>query len=295
MKFQSNYSIKDLEKLSGIKAHTLRIWEKRYELFKPDRTDTNIRYYSNADLMRILNISQLNKNGYKISLIAGMSEADIQAKISALNLILTESEDLIDNLIVSMIDMNETSFQKIFSSCIFKMGFENTIEKVIFPFFHRIGIMWQTGGINPAQEHFVSNIVRQKLIVAIDGISTNEDKNSKCAVLFLPNNELHEMSLLFYNYFLRVRNIKTVYLGQSVPEESLIRVVEIVKPDFLIGILTNPFSKKELEKFCLSLSSIKNIKKIFLSGKTVLEYKKSLPAKISTFKGSADLSSLIKN
>jgi MerR family transcriptional regulator, light-induced transcriptional regulator len=294
MKFPSNYSIKDLEKLSGIKAHTLRIWEKRYGLFKPDRTDTNIRYYTNDDLVRILSISQLNKNGFKISLIAGMSDAEINSKISALSMNRAESEDLIDNLIVNMIDINETGFNKAFSVCLFKMGFEDTIQKVIFPFFHRIGVMWQTGGINPAQEHFVTNIIRQKLIAAIDGIAVNEDQNAKCAVLFLPNNELHEMSLLFYNYALRARNFKTIYLGQSVPEESLMRVVKIVKPDYLIGVLTNPFSEKELDKFFVLLSSLKTVPHIFLSGKALLDHKKKKPEGISVFEGLADLDRLLK-
>jgi DNA-binding transcriptional MerR regulator len=294
MKFQANYSIKDLEKLSGIKAHTLRIWEKRYSLFMPDRTDTNIRYYSNDDLKRILSISQLNKNGFKISVIAGMTDSEINEKVSAINLVRTDNEDMIDSLIVGMIDMNEAYFEKIFTASILRIGFENTIQKVIFPFFHRIGIMWQTGGINPAQEHFVSNIVRQKLIVAINGLSTNEDKNSKCAVLFLPENELHEMSLLFYNYSLRARNIKTVYLGQTVPAESLMRIVEIVRPHFLLGVITNPFSKNEMEKFFLLLSNIKSVKKIFLSGKAVLDYKKNLPSKITTFKDVTELATLIQ-
>lgn len=293
MKFQANYSIKDLEKLSGIKAHTLRIWEKRYALFEPDRTDTNIRYYSNDDLKRILSISQLNKNGFKISVIAGMKDSEINEKVSAINLVRTESEDLIDNLIVGMIDMNESYFDQIFSASILRIGFENTIQKVIFPFFHRIGVMWQTGGINPAQEHFVSNIVRQKLIVANDGLSRrSEEKKSLTAVLFLPENELHEMSLLFYNYVLRSRNIKTVYLGQSVPAGSIIRIAEIVNADILVGVFTNPLSKKEMEKYFESLINIKETKKIFLSGKAVLEYKKKFPAKISVFKDMAELVSL---
>ena len=295
MKFQANYSIKDLEKLSGIKAHTLRIWEKRYALFEPDRTDTNIRYYSNDDLKRILSISQLNKNGIKISVIAGMNDSEINEKVSAINLIRTESEDMIDNMIVGMIDLNEAYFDKIFSACILKMGFENAIQKVIFPFFHRIGIMWQTGGINPAQEHFVSNIVRQKLIVANDGLSlTNEEKKSTNAVLFLPENELHEMSLLFYNYALRARNIRTVYLGQTVPLSSLVRIVEIVKPDFLISVITNSFSKKEMEKFFYLLADVKGIKRIFLSGKAMLEYKKSVPSRITIFKDLAELLQVIQ-
>jgi DNA-binding transcriptional MerR regulator len=290
MKFEANYSIRDLEKLSGIKAHTLRIWEKRYALFEPDRTDTNIRYYSNDDLKRILNISLLNKNGYKISRIAAMRESEIAEKISAINLVRTDNEDLLDSLIIGMIDMNEDLFERTFSSCILKMGFENTILKVVFPFLNRIGIMWQTGSINPAQEHFVSNIVRQKLIVAIDGVAKQSvDKKSPSAVLFLPENELHELSLLFYNYALRTRGFRTIYLGQTVPLPNLERVIEIVKPDYLICVVTNAFSKKEMTKFFELTERIRGVKKIFLSGKAVLDLKKKVPSTISLFSNLEEL------
>lgn len=293
MKFQANYSIKDLEKLSGIKAHTLRIWEKRYSLFEPDRTDTNIRYYSNDDLKRILNISLLNNSGIKISKIAGMSESEISKKVSEINMVRTENEDLIDNLMVGMIDLNESFFEKIFSASILRIGFENTIQKVIFPFFQRMGVMWQTGGINPAQEHFVSNMVRQKLIVAIDGIKNPEGVTKGIVVLFLPENELHEMSLLFYNYALKARNYKTVYLGQSVPTANLERVAEVVKPDFLVAVATNPFPKKEIDKFLNTLGNIPGVKKIFLSGKAILYYKKKFPSGVRVFKDLDELLSLI--
>lgn len=289
MKFEANYSIRDLEKLSGIKAHTLRIWEKRYALFEPDRTDTNIRYYSNDDLKRILNISLLNKNGYKISLIAAMKESEIAEKIAAINLVRTDNEDLIDTLIVGMIEMNEALFEKSFSSCILKMGFENTIQKVVFPFLNRIGIMWQTGSINPAQEHFVSNIVRQKLIVAIDGTKQGGDKKAPSAVLFLPENELHELSLLFYNYALRTRGFRTIYLGQTVPLPNLERVIEIVKPGYLVCVVTNAFSKKEMTKFFELTARIRGVKKILLSGKAVLDQKKKLPSTISLFSNLEEL------
>lgn len=295
MKFQANYSIKDLEKLSGIKAHTLRIWEKRYSLFKPDRTETNIRYYSNDDLKLILNISHLNKNGIKISKIAAMSETEIGKKVAEINLVRSGYDDLIDNLIIAMIDLNEISFSKIFSDSILKIGFEPTIQKVIFPFFHRIGVMWQTGGINPAQEHFVTNLIRQKLIVAIDGIKIPDAEKKGTAILFLPENELHEMGLLFYNYALRSRNYKTVYLGQSVPVANLTRVAEVFKPDFIISVLTTPFPKGSLESFMKTLQSIRVSKKILLSGRQIIESKKKLPSFIKVFKDFNELLNLLEH
>ena len=295
MKFPATYSIKDLEKLSGIKAHTLRIWEKRYALFEPDRTDTNIRYYSNEDLKRILNISQLNKNGYKISVIAAMSDTEIKEKVSAINLVRTGSEDLIDNLILGMIDLNEAYFEKIFSACILKMGFENMIQQIIIPFYYRIGVMWQTDGINPAQEHFVSNIIRQKLIVAIDGLKPPDDTTKRpAAVLFLPENELHEMSLLFYNYVLRSRNYKTIYLGQSVPLSSLARVIEIAKPNILLSVVTNPLSKKEKEELFQFLGKVTGVGKILLTGSAAPDTTKGLPAQVVRFRDLPELLNLIR-
>lgn len=294
MRFQAKYSIKDLEKLSGVKAHTLRIWEKRYSLFNPLRTKTNIRYYSNDDLKRILNISQLNKNGLKISRIADLTEAELSKKVEELNLVRTEHEDIIDNLIIGMIDLNENFFSKIFSDSILRIGFENTIQKVIFPFFQRIGVMWQTGGINPAQEHFISNIVRQKLIVAIDGIKLPDNHRQKTAVLFLPENELHELSLLFYNYCLKNRNYRTIYLGQTVPASNLLRIAEIIKPDIYITVFTNPFSKKVLDKFIQEISNIRGIKRVFISGRSVIDSKIKLPAFCKIFRDLPDLLQLIQ-
>lgn len=291
MRFKASYSIKDLEKLSGVKAHTLRIWEKRYALFKPHRTKTNIRFYSNDDLKRILNIGLLNKNGLKISRIADLTEAELSKKVTELSLVRTVHEDIIDQLIIGMIDLNENFFSKIFSDSILRIGFEATIEKIIFPFFYRIGVMWQTGGINPAQEHFISNIVRQKLIVAIDGINQPDDSKTKTIVLFLPENELHELSLLFYNYALRARNYRTIYLGQTVPAADLIRIATIIKPHAFIAVLTNPLTNKGIERFVQQLSGIPGNRRILLSGRTVVDSKYKLPSYCHSFR---DLSELLK-
>lgn len=293
MKFSANYSIKDLEKLSGIKAHTLRIWEKRYALFEPERTDTNIRFYTNNDLKRILNISMLNKSGFKISKIAALSEAQIAAKVSEITNASTSYEEHIDKFIMSMIDLNEASFDKTFSDCVSNFGFEDCIQKVVVPFFIRIGTMWQTGSINPAQEHFVSNLVRQKLIVGIDGIKPSSNKSKGTVLLFLPENELHELSLLFYAYALKLRNYKTVYLGQSVPTDTLVRVSEIVKPDLLLSVITTPPHKGLLDSLINTLASLKSKKTILLSGRAVFERKKKLPESISLFKGFPELLKLI--
>ena len=162
------YSIRDLERLSGIKAHTIRIWEKRYGLLNPTRTDTNIRHYSDDDLKRILNVSILNRHGIKISHIASMDEREMADKVLIISRDTSDYDSLIENLVIYMVDMDQEKFEKLLSRSIMQIGFEDSILKIIYPFLEKIGILWQTGAINPAQEHFISHLVRQKIIVGID-------------------------------------------------------------------------------------------------------------------------------
>ncbi|MBK7031363.1 MAG: MerR family transcriptional regulator [Bacteroidales bacterium] len=181
------YSIKDLEKLTGIKAHTIRIWEKRYHLVDPSRTATNIRYYSDEDLKRLLNVSVLNRYGFRISNIVSMTSEELNSKL----LDLSEQDPMfsheVESLVLSMIEMDEQRFDKILSSSIIKFGFETTITDVLHKFLEKIGVLWQTGTITPAQEHFVSNLIRQKLILAIDGQHVALHSNAKTFLLFLPD------------------------------------------------------------------------------------------------------------
>jgi DNA-binding transcriptional MerR regulator len=272
-----NYSIKDLEKLSGVKAHTIRIWEKRYGVIAPDRTGTNIRYYSNNDLKKLLNISLLNKHGFKISLISRMSAAEVSQRVAALSISGSKNSDVIEeNFLLSLIDMDEQQFNKAFNAMILHYGFENAMVKVIFPFFNRIGIMWQTGAINPAQEHFFSNLIRNKIIIATEGLVPVKEIKSEVALLFLPELELHEISLLLYNYLLRSRGYKTIYLGQSVPTESLARVINISKPDYIVSSITTPITSKEFLSFSRQVSKLAPHAKIFFAGPTATSLKSNL-------------------
>lgn len=232
-----SYSIKELETLSGIKAHTIRIWEKRHQLIVPNRTTTNIRYYSDDDLKKIINVSLLNSHGVKISKIAEMSDHEIQSQIIQLTESKSEVDLFIDQLIISMIDMEEELFEKKLSHLIIKFGFEKTVTEIIYPFLEKIGVLWQTGNINPAQEHFISNLIRQKIIVAIDSLPF-PSKGATRVILFLPENELHDIALLFYTYILKSSGFKTYYLGQHLPFADLKTVCEIHKPKYLITSLT---------------------------------------------------------
>ncbi len=217
----AHYSIKDLEKLSGIKAHTLRIWEKRYQIVKPSRTDTNIRYYCDDDLKRILNISILNRHGLKISRIAGMTDAQLSEQVMHLAQATGDHESQIEQLTIAMIEMDEERFEKTLSKSIMTVGFEETVLTIIYPFFDKVGMLWQTGSINPAQEHFVSNLIRQKLLVAIDSQNYPHNPESRRFLLFLPEGELHELGLLFFHYILKKHGHQVIYLGQSVPFADL--------------------------------------------------------------------------
>ncbi len=232
------YSIKELEQLSGIKAHTIRIWEKRYKLIDPSRTTTNIRFYSDDDLKKIINVSLLNNNGIKISRIADMSLDAMNKKIMEISEVNLEATVYIDQMVVAMIDMEEEMFERILNNIILKFGFEKTITDVVYPFLEKIGILWQTHNITPAHEHFISNLIRQKIIVAIDGLPI-PPKTAKKIILFLHEGEMHEMGLLFYNYLARKNGHRTYYLGQSVPHEDLKKIIEVHQPDMMLTSITS--------------------------------------------------------
>ena len=233
--------------MSGIKAHTLRIWELRYKILKPERTETNIRFYNNSDLRRILNISILNKNGHKISNIAGLNDKELVEEVEKyLNDYLKESSK-IESLYISLIDMNGEKFENIINNSIHSLGFENAVEKIIFPFLKHLGNMWQVGAISPAQEHYISNLIRQKLISGLDKLTPETNAAAKTYLFFLPDSELHEMGLLYAEYLAKARGHKCVYLGQSVPLEDLINISKSIRPNFLVSIFTSRMPDTELD------------------------------------------------
>ncbi len=260
------YSIKDLERLSGIKAHTIRIWEKRYGLIEPSRTATNIRSYCETELKKLLNISILNRSGLKISKIAELKPQEISTLVDKLTENSKKKNSQLENLYIAMIDMDEVVFEKILSRTIIKMGFEDMVINLLYPFFEHMGIMWQTGTITPVQEHFISNIVRQKLIVAIDSIVTNETPKSKTFILFLPEDEMHELGLLFMNYILRKRGHRVIYLGSSLSTESLSKTTQIKPAEYLVTSIVSSMDEKRLNNYTIDLSKNFTDKKILLTG-----------------------------
>lgn len=285
------YSIKELEQLSGIKAHTIRIWEKRHKLIDPSRTATNIRYYSDDDLKKIINVSLLNNNGLKISRIADMTLEQMNQKILEISQAKNDSLIYIDQLVLAMVDMEEESFERILNNMILRLGFENTISDVVYPFLEKIGILWQTENITPAHEHFISNLIRQKLIVAIDGLPL-PPRTAKKVLLFLPEGELHELPLLFYHYITRKQGWKTYYLGQNVPHNDLISVFNVHHPDLMItSIITS--SAVPVEDYLKRISTDFPGITILASGQQLQKFQSQKVFQVQPFKTVEHLKSLL--
>jgi len=286
------YSIKELEQLSGIKAHTIRMWEKRHKLITPSRTPGNIRLYSDDDLKKIINISLLNNNGLKISRIVAMSVEQINRMILDLSGKNSATDIFIDQLVVAMVDLDEESFEQILTSIIEKFGFERSVTEVVYPFMEKIGILWQTGTITPAHEHFISNLVRQRVIshIATLPIST---KKSKKAILFLPEGELHEIGLLFFHYVVRSKGFKTFYLGQSVPHRDLKAIYDIHRPRVLITSLISSPPASLLEKYIQTLSTDFSDATILASGRQLRNTAFHIPRNVKAFYKATELSLLL--
>jgi DNA-binding transcriptional MerR regulator len=247
------FTIKDLENLSGIKAHTIRIWEQRYNFLKPCRTETNIRYYCNQELKTVLNISLLNKYGYKISHIDKMSEQEVKSKIISLSDKDAQQERIVNELIAHMIDLNFECFEQLLDTFILTKGIDQAINHIVFPFLHRIGILWMTNHIHPAQEHLVTNDIRQKLIVGIEGVITHI-RADKTVLLFLPEGEYHELGLLYVYYLLKIHGIRVLYLGADLPLKDVEFVCKYKKPDYLYSHLTAIAGNFNFEKFLARIS-----------------------------------------
>lgn len=274
------FTIKDLENLSGVKAHTIRIWEQRYSFIKPQRTDTNIRYYSNEELKTILNISLLNKYGFKISHIDKMHPDEIRNKIIALSNTQAQQERIVNEMIQYMVDLDIDAFEILLDNYIVARGIDKTITQIIFPYLERIGILWLTNHINPAQEHLVTNIIRQKLIVGIEGVFTHIQVN-KSVLLFLPEGEHHELGLLYMYYLLKSRGVRTLYLGANVPVKDIEFVSKLKKPDYLYTHLTSVASNFNFEKFLNQVQLRLADFPVVISGQLTQQYKKKIPPKVN--------------
>jgi len=289
------FSIKDLENLSGIKAHTIRIWEKRYNLFQPKRTDTNIRFYTTESLQKILNVAFLNNYGYKISKISLLKNDEISKLVNEIS-----SKDLqlnspaINSFKLAMITFNENLFHKTYNDLIKLNSFKEIFYNTFLPLLHHIGLLWQTETITPAHEHFISTLIKQKLLKSIE--KTNEVEQNKLErtfVLFLPENEIHEIGLMLINYELKNRGYQTVFLGQSIPLESLKDLMSLYDNITFISYFTIKPEKEDIQNYLETFNQtiIHNTpNKLYILGNMVksLELNK-LPKNMSAFNTIEDL------
>ena len=275
------YSIRDLEKLSGIKAHTIRVWEHRYEIIKPQRTKTNIRYYQDEDLKFLLNIALLNKNGIKISKIAKMSLDEVAEKVASISEINFEYGTQLDALTISMIEMDEFKFERIISTNIKQIGFERTMLEIIYPFLDKLSVLWLTGSINPVQESFMSYLIRQKLIVAINNEPLPNEKSADKFLIYLPEGERQELSMLFMHYLLKSRKNHVIYLGQEISLSDLKDAYPILEPDYIFTMITETFAKEPVQRYVDRLADNFPDCQILLSGYQVVVQKVTPPQNVS--------------
>ncbi|HVG42452.1 MAG TPA: B12-binding domain-containing protein, partial [Chitinophagaceae bacterium] len=263
---------------------TIRIWEQRYNFLKPSRTSTNIRTYSNEELKEILTVALLNKYGYKISKIDNMLPAQRHNEVLSLQNSEAKTEYLVNTLLSCMIDLDIAGFEKLLNKHIEQHSISTTITTIIFQFLEKVGILWQTSRINPAHEHIVTNIIRQKIIAAIEGLPIG-DYTKPLHLLFLPEDQFHELGLLFVYYLLKEKGLSVIYLGANVPLKDVKYIIAIKQPQHVYVHLTSIPSKLNLQKFITAVSAgDAHSYHVAISGYVTEFYKKSLPSNVSFLK-----------
>jgi len=288
----AGYKIKDIELLTGIKAHTIRIWEKRYGILVPTRSETQIRSYSDKELTYLLNISMLNKSGHKISKIAKFQNDEIAKLVWDLKFNSIENSD--DKLIIALVELDEALFRDTLGMLIKEHGLELTFTNFILPFLDRIGIMWLIGTVNPAQEHFITNLIRQKVIGEIDKLPIPDPKKD-AIMLYLPEHEWHELSLLFYQFILRSKDINTIYLGQSLPYDSLLECIEKLKPKALMTSLLSALDENFIESYFKNIEKDTNSIPVYAGGAQAMTHEHKLPKTVKVIKSYLDIENCMKS
>lgn len=289
------YSINDMELLSGIKAHTIRIWERRFQLFEPERTSTNIRHYTDNDLKKLLNVAILNRNGIKISNIVSMNGHEINDRITELSESFYNYENQAEQFILAMIDFNESQFDRILSSAVISLGFDEVVTQILFPFSEHLDMLRNAGSIYPVQEHFISNLIRQKLIIATDGQIGKINESPKTFLMILPVNELNELALLFYNYLLREAGHNSIYLAQSSPQEDLLLIKDKKNIDFVFTTYTSPINLKKYTETVNQISQAFPNNKVLISGLQTKIHAITLPKNVEILEQPVHFMKILKN
>ncbi len=285
---KETFSIRDLENLSGIKAHTIRIWEKRYGLLEPERTDTNIRSYNSENLQKLLNVTLLYNNGYKISKIANLPDSEIPVLVHELSVKHGDKDHVVNSLKLAMVNFDQVLFQNTYNELAVNKSFREIFSTVLIPFLNQLGMLWQTDSIHSSHEHFMTGLLRQKIICSTEKLQLNIPvKKDKTFVLFLPDNEIHELGLLYINYELLLRGYKTIYLGQTVPINSL-KVLGTTNGNlYFVSYFTVHPNRDKLESYIEQFEEQINLglgKKLWLLGhQTQYLNKNKLPESIEIF------------
>lgn len=289
------YSISDIEKLCGVKAHTIRIWEKRYGIIPNRRTEGNTRYYTDEDLHSILNIALLNRKGYKISKIADMNGEEIKQAVASIYEVDEIFEDQIDGLTLAMLELNEFNFLKILDAHINSKGFEATMDEVIYPFLDKLSIMWIAGSVRAPHEAFVTGIIRRKLSVQIDLIRIAPSEHTRKFLIYLPEEEGHELSVLFLLFLIKSRGGLPLFLGTNIPLDDVIDAAQLFHPHFMFTLFNDSFANAPLQPYLDELSKALPHIAIGISGYQTIAQQITLPTNIIQFDSLHDIKTYIFN
>lgn len=289
------YSIRDLEKLTGVKAHTIRIWEQRYHLVAPARTDTNIRYYTDENLRLLFNIALLNRHGLKISKLARMEPEEIAHRVAEIASSNNTSNTHIDTLTLAMIDLDEPAFQRVFSAYVAERGFEQAMLELIYPFLNKLNVLWLTNSISPAHEKFIGNLIRRKIMCAIDRESGKVAQDALTFVLYLPEGESQELTLLFMHYLLCHRGQKVVYIGPGASLTDLRDACQTLHPQYVFTILQEPLPRQSIQTYVdQSAMSLPQSTMLFTGAQLFVNPLK-LPPNVSVLNGLPDTLQFLDN
>lgn len=291
---KKSFSIRDMENLSGIKAHTIRIWEKRYKLFTPERTDTNIRTYNIVSLQKLLNVTLLYNHGYKISKIAKLEESQIPDLVKEITVKDRENDHVINHLKMAMLNFDQTLFLKTYDSLLSEKSFSDTFNEVFIPFLNELGLLWQTDTISPAHEHFISNLIKLKIYSNTEALQMEKvSRDDHVYALYLPENEIHELGLLYVNYEIINKGYKSIYLGQSMPLESLMDLVKYYHKIDFISYFTVAPTKDEISDYFNRFKEIMKLpsdSKLHVLGHQIQELSEDdLPKNVKTYGSIAQL------
>ncbi len=291
---KKSFSIRDMENLSGIKAHTIRIWEKRYKLFTPERTDTNIRTYNIVSLQKLLNVTLLYNHGYKISKIAKLEESQIPDLVKEITVKDREKDHVINHLKMAMLNFDQTLFLKTYDSLLSEKSFSDTFNEVFIPFLNELGLLWQTDTISPAHEHFISNLIKLKIYSNTEALQMEKvSRDDHVYALYLPENEIHELGLLYVNYEIINKGYKSIYLGQSMPLESLMDLVKYYHKIDFISYFTVAPTKDEISDYFNRFKEIMKLpsdSKLHVLGHQIQELSEDdLPKNVKTYGSIAQL------